>query len=67
MLKELEKILPRVRKPARYAGGEFAQVIKDKASVDLRVAFCFPDVYEVGMSHLGMKILYGLYNSIDYC
>lgn len=67
MLKELEKILSRVRKPARYSGGEFAQVIKDRSSVELRVAFCFPDVYEVGMSHLGMKILYGLYNSVDYC
>ena len=60
MLKELEKILPRVRKPARYSGGEFAQVIKDKAAVDIRVVFCFHDVYEVGMSHLGMKILYSL-------
>ena len=63
MLKQkIENILPFVEKPARYTGGELNSVIKDKDSVDIRVAFCFPDVYEVGMSHLGMKILYSLLN-----
>ncbi len=63
MLKQkIENILPRVEKPARYTGGELNSVIKDKSKVDIRVAFCFPDVYEVGMSHLGMKILYSLLN-----
>ncbi len=62
----LEEILPLVRKPARYSGGEFGATIKPRSSAELRVAFCFPDVYEVGMSHLGMKILYSLYNSLDY-
>ena len=56
----LEQILPRVQKPARYVGGEWGSVTKDKNNVDLRFAFCFPDVYEVGMSHLGSRILYGL-------
>ena len=58
----LEQILPRVQKPARYVGGEWGSVTKDKNNVDLRFAFCFPDVYEVGMSHLGSRILYGLLN-----
>lgn len=63
MLKQkIENILPFVEKPARYTGGELNSVIKDKNNVDIRVAFCFPDVYEVGMSHLGMKILYSLLN-----
>ncbi|NLD88143.1 MAG: TIGR03960 family B12-binding radical SAM protein [Clostridiales bacterium] len=62
----LSKFLPRVRKPARYCGGEYGSVVKARSSVELRVAFCFPDVYEVGMSHLGMKILYSLYNSLPY-
>lgn len=66
MQKELDKLLPKVRKPARYAGGEYGQIIKSR-DVDIRAAFCFPDVYEVGMSNLGMKILYGVYNSLDYC
>ncbi len=60
--KEIEKILPDVQKPGRYTGGELNSVIKDKNKVDLRFAFCFPDTYEVGMSHLGMKILYGVIN-----
>ncbi|MCB6365462.1 TIGR03960 family B12-binding radical SAM protein [Intestinibacillus massiliensis] len=59
---KLERILPNVQKPARYVGGEWGSVIKDKGAVDLRFAFCFPDVYEVGMSHLGSRILYGLLN-----
>ena len=59
---ETEKILPLVQKPARYTGGELNSVTKNKADVDLRFAFCFPDTYEIGMSHLGMKILYSLVN-----
>ena len=59
-------ILQRVQKPARYTGGEYNQIIKEKDSVDLRVAFCFPDTYEIGMSNLGMKILYHTMNSLDY-
>lgn len=60
--KEVEKILQYVQKPARYVGGELNSVIKDPDKVDIRYAFCFPDIYEIGMSHLGMKILYGLIN-----
>ena len=64
MDKRLERILPRVQKPARYVGGEYNAVIKDKAEVDTRVAFCFPDTYEIGMSNLGMRILYGVMNEM---
>ncbi len=53
-----DKILMRVQKPTRYTGGELNSVMKDKEKVDCRFGFCFPDVYEIGMSHLGMKILY---------
>ena len=60
--KELEQVLLQVQKPARYTGGELNSVVKDPAGVRIRFAFCFPDLYEVGMSHLGMKILYGLFN-----
>ncbi len=60
--KEVEKILGYVQKPARYVGGELNSVVKDKDSVSLRYAFCFPDTYEIGMSHLGMKILYSMMN-----
>ena len=63
--KEVQKILPLVQKPGRYTGGELNSVIKDKNKVDLRYAFCFPDSYEIGMSHLGIKILYSLANSRD--
>lgn len=66
MDKKIEKILPLVQKPARYTGGEYNQIIKDKESVDIRLAFCFPDTYEIGMSNLGMKILYHTMNSLDY-
>ena len=62
MDKRLEAILPRVQKPARYAGGEFNAVVKKAEDVRIRFAFCFPDSYEVGMSHLGSRILYGLMN-----
>ncbi|MBQ9507181.1 MAG: TIGR03960 family B12-binding radical SAM protein [Clostridia bacterium] len=63
MDKQLEKLLPLVQKPARYVGGELNSVIKDKNEVSLRYAFCFPDSYEIGMSHLGLKILYAIANA----
>lgn len=62
MDRKLERILPLVQKPARYTGGELNSVIKDKENIDIRFAFCFPDSYEIGMSHLGMKILYSAAN-----
>ena len=65
MDKRLERILPRVQKPARYVGGEFNAIMKDKSKVDTRIAFCFPDTYEIGMSNLGMRILYGVMNNIE--
>ena len=61
---KLEKILARVQKPGRYVGGEYKAVQKDKAEVDCRFAFCFPDTYEIGMSNLGMRILYGVMNNM---
>lgn len=66
---KIEKILPLVQKPGRYTGGELGSVIKNPEDVDIRFAFCFPDTYEIGMSHLGMKILYGLINEREdsYC
>lgn len=63
---KLEKILLKVQKPGRYVGGELNAVVKDKADVDVRFAFCFPDTYEIGMSHLGIKILYSLFNERPY-
>lgn len=66
MDKKLEKALRLVQKPARYTGGELNSVIKDKKSVDVRFAMCFPDIYDIGMSHLGSKILYGVLNTLDY-
>ena len=54
MDKRLERILPRVQKPARYVGGEYNAVMKDLSQVDTRVAFCFPDTYEIGMRSLSM-------------
>ena len=63
--KEVEKLLLKVQKPGRYVGGELNSVIKNKEDVKVRFAFCFPDVYEVGMSHLGMKILYSQFNNED--
>ena len=62
MDRKLERILPLVQRPARYTGGELNSVIKNKDEVDIRFAFCFPDSYEIGMSHLGMKILYSAAN-----
>ena len=61
--KEFERLLLSVQKPGRYSGGEINSVIKEKEKVDVRFAFCFPDTYEIGMSHLGMKILYSQFNS----
>lgn len=60
---KLERLLLNTQKPARYIGGEIGSIVKDKNKVDVRFAFCFPDTYDVGMSHLGMKILYGLKNA----
>ncbi len=62
---KLERILLRVQKPARYTGGEYNEIIKDKANVDVRFAMCFPDTYEIGMSNLGLRILYGSMNEAE--
>lgn len=63
MLKEkIEKHLLEVQKPSRYIGGEVGSIVKDISKIDVRFAFCFPDTYDIGMSHLGMKILYSLIN-----
>ena len=61
----INRILPRVQKPARYTGGEYNEIIKDKSQVEIRVAFCFPDTYEIGMSNVGMRILYGIMNNME--
>jgi radical SAM family uncharacterized protein len=63
LFNQLEPALEGVQKPARYIGGELGSVVKDAAGVAVRFALCFPDVYEIGMSHLGSKILYALMNS----
>ena len=65
MTELIQRILPTVQKPARYTGGEFNEIKKDLADVRVRVAFCFPDTYEIGMSNLGMRILYGVMNEMD--
>ena len=63
---ELKKrILPSVQKPARYTGGEWGEIQKNKEETRVRVAFCFPDTYEIGMSNVGMRILYGVMNQMD--
>lgn len=62
---KLAACLQQVKKPARYTGGEYGCVVKDKSEVDVRFALCFPELYEIGMSHLGSRILYGLLNSMD--
>ncbi|KIR01201.1 Fe-S oxidoreductase [Lachnospiraceae bacterium TWA4] len=64
-----EDILLKIDKPARYIGGEWNSVVKNPDEVDIRYAMCFPDVYEIGMSHLGMQILYDLFNEREdvYC
>lgn len=58
----LDEILRRVEKPARYLGGEYGSIVKDHAAVPMKVALAFPDTYEIGMSHLGLRILYDLFN-----
>lgn len=60
-----QRILPTVQKPARYTGGEWGEVQKNKENIRVRVAFCFPDTYEIGMSNVGMRILYGVMNEMD--
>ena len=60
--KRFEQLLLAVQKPGRYSGGEVNSILKNKNDVDVRFAFCFPDTYEIGMSHLGMKILYSQFN-----
>ena len=60
-----QRILPRVQKPARYTGGEWGEVKKNKEDANIRVAFCFPDTYEIGMSNVGMRILYGVMNEME--
>ena len=65
MTELLQRILPTVQKPARYTGGEFNEIKKNLDNVRVRVAFCFPDTYEIGMSNVGMRILYGVMNEMD--
>ena len=60
-----DEILLKIEKPARYIGGEVNSVMKDKEKVDVRFAMCFPDVYEIGMSHLGIQILYDMFNRME--
>ena len=62
---KMKTILKSVLKPGRYTGGEYGQVIKDKNTVKARFAFCFPDTYEIGMSNLGVRLLYGVLNRED--
>ena len=64
MDKQIERILPLVQKPARYTGGEYGEIHKDLSEVELRMALCFPDVYEIGMSNTGMRILYRVLNDM---
>ena len=65
MTQLLQRILPTVQKPARYTGGEFNEIQKNPEEVRVRVAFCFPDTYEIGMSNVGMRILYGVMNRME--
>ncbi len=65
MTQLLQRILPGVQKPARYTGGEYNEIRKNPEDVRVRVAFCFPDTYEIGMSNVGMRILYGVMNEMD--
>ena len=64
---QLEPLLLKVQKPARYIGGELYSIVKDKNTVDFRIALGFPDTYEIGMSHLGLKILYDIINADPHC
>jgi radical SAM family uncharacterized protein len=65
MRESVEELLHRVEKPVRYIGGEWNQVVKDHQATRIKVALCFPDVYEIGMSHLGFRLLYGILNRRD--
>ena len=65
MTELIQRILPSVQKPARYTGGEFNEIKKDLNDIRVRVAFCFPDTYEIGMSNVGMRILYGVMNEME--
>ena len=67
--KELDRLLLKVEKPARYIGGELHSVVRDPSADTVRFAFCFPDLYEIGMSYMGLNILYHLLNRTDhtYC
>ena len=65
MNEKLQRILPLVQKPARYTGGEYNEIKKNPDDVDVRIAFCFPDTYEIGMSNVGMRILYGVMNEMN--
>ena len=65
MQNNISSILKSVSKPGRYTGGEFGQIIKNKENINCRIAFCFPDIYEIGMCNLGVRLLYGALNSMD--
>ena len=65
MTELLQRILPAVQKPARYTGGEWGEIQKREEDVRVQIAFCFPDTYEIGMSNVGMRILYGVMNEMD--
>ena len=65
MTEKLQRLLPTVQKPARYTGGEYNEIQKDPESIRVRIAFCFPDTYEIGMSNIGMRILYGIMNEME--
>ena len=65
MTELLQRILPTVQKPARYTGGEYNEIQKDPEQIRVNIAFCFPDTYEIGMSNVGMRILYGVMNEMD--
>lgn len=66
MTYDFDALLDRVEKPARYTGGEMNAEVKPISQAEISFAFCFPDTYEVAMSHLGMKILYGILNELPY-
>ena len=66
MTYDFDALLDRVGKPARYTGGEMNAEVKPISQAEISFAFCFPDTYEVAMSHLGMKILYGILNELPY-
>ena len=67
--KQLDKLLLKVEKPARYIGGELHSIVREPLPGTVRFAFCFPDLYEIGMSYMGLNILYHLLNKADhtYC